>query len=277
MDFQGFAQTGVKPIILQPQGSARIGSVAIPKSANFVYATIIGPGGNGGVGQSAAPGGGGGGGGSGGVGRALIPASVFNGVLYYKVGSGGTAEASAIFMNSDISINAGALITSNQGSAGGAGAAGGGAAGATAAAGSTLWPSLGLVLVGPTAGGAGGANTGTVGATVTTNFLPTTTGGAGGGGCTAALNAAGGPVTYTSVYVYTLAGGVVLGGAGNNGWIINNTMSGFGGSGGGSNFAGVGGAGGRGAIGCGGGGGGAGTTGGAGGIGGNGQIMLWWL
>jgi hypothetical protein len=123
MDFQGFAQTGVKPIILQPQGSARIGSVAIPKSAKFVYATIIGPGGNGGVGQSAAPGGGGGGGGSGGVGRALIPASVFNGVLYYKVGSGGAAEASAIFINRDISVNAGALITSNQGSAGGAGAA----------------------------------------------------------------------------------------------------------------------------------------------------------
>lgn len=281
MDFQSFGPSGLKPVILTAVGvSTPLRSYPIPKSCRFVYALMVGAGGNGGAGFTRAAGsagGGGGGGGSGATVRSLIPASVFSGTLYYRCEPAGSTLSSGIWMTPEGSpAVASSLCSAGPGSNGGAGTgAAAGALGAAGTVGTALFPALGIAT-GGLAGVAGGAQTGAVGATSTTAILPTVMGGAGGAGCTT-TDFAGGPVTMTGVLTITLAGGLAAGGAGNNGWTVDPYMTSLGGSGGGSNNSGVAGAGGNGGVGCGGGGGGAGTTGGAGGRGGDSRIWLWFL
>lgn len=282
MDFQSFGPSGSKPIILTPAGESAslLRPITIPKSCKFVYALLIGPGGNGGAGFSrtaGTAGGGGGGGGSGGTARMLCPASIFNGQMYVRIGPS-NGVATGIWLTADAAAAAAAssLAVGGAGGVGGAGLVGaGGTAGTAGGTGSINFPAI-AIATGGAAGALGGAQTGAIGATATSAAFPTTMPGAGGAGCTT-TDFAGGPVTLTGAPIVTLAGGLAAGGKGNDGWIVGPYMQGLGGSGGGSNNSGTGGAGGAGAIGCGGGGGGAGVTGGAGGRGGDGQIMVWWL
>lgn len=282
MDFQSFEPSGLKPVILTAVGvSTPLRAYPIPKSCRFIYALMVGAGGNGGAGFTRAaggPGGGGGGGGSGATVRSLIPASVFSGTLYYRCEPAGSTLSSGIWLTPEGSpAVASSLCSAGPGSNGGAGAVGAaGALGAAGTVGTALFPALGIAT-GGLAGVAGGAQTGAVGGTSTTAILPIVMGGAGGGGIATTTNFAGGPVTMTGVLTITLAGGLAAGGNGNNGWTVGPYMTSLGGSGGGTNDTGVGGAGGNGGVGCGGGGGGAGQTGGAGGRGGDSRIWLWFL
>ena len=287
MDFGGFLTSGAKPIILGSTwvagGLGATGSVPIPKSAKFVFVTAIGSGGNGGAGfirTAGSAGGGGGGGGSGGMGQAIIPASAFpGGVLFYKVDQGGGVGVTGIYPTYESSKASNwAFLSVSSGSNGGTGTgAAAGAAGGAAAAGQVKWPAIGSSIIG-NAGIIGGVQTGAVGGTSTTSNIPVTMGGAGGAGCTT-TDFAGGPCTYATLLTYTLAGGLAGGGKGNDGWVLPQYLSSFGGSGGGSFNSGAGGAGGRGGPGCGGGGGGAGQTAGSGlgGSGGDGEIRVWFV
>jgi hypothetical protein len=282
MDFQFFTSTGSKPIILTPNTAELTGSIPVPKSAKSAYVLAIGPGGSGGNGFSRAAGsagGGGGGGGSGVISRALIPASIFNGSLFYKLQLGGLTPllgSCAVFALKTASTLGAALVWAESGVTGGNGTATAlGAGGSGGLLSELRYPGFGVRVVGAN-GGNGGAQTGAAGVAINPAFAAIVTSGAGGGGCTT-TDFAGGAVTYTTNFSITSAGGLAGGGKGNDGWVISGVSAGFGGTGGGSNNAGVGGAGGAGAPGCGGGGGGAGVTGGAGGRGGDGQIMIWWL
>jgi hypothetical protein len=290
MDFQYFAQSGLKPIVITPFGfeaSNVARPITIPKSCTFIYALLIGCGGNGGNGfgrAASANGGGGGGGGSGGTGRLFCPANIFNTQMYVRVPFGGSIGITGIWLypQSGSVATASALLQIGGAANGGNGTGtAAGAAGGSGSAGTGLYPALTLSVVGA-AGGAGGfvATTGAVGATATSAAMPITMQGAGGGGIgTSNVDIAGGAVTLTGNPIFTLPGGLAAGGAGQNGVVLSPWNQGTGGSGGGTNNAGVGGAGGIAlAPGCGGGGGGAGlTTGGAGGRGGDGQIQVWFI
>ena len=285
MDFQYFAQSGVKPIVITPFGfeaSNVARPISIPKSCQFIYALLIGCGGNGGNGFSRAAGsagGGGGGGGSGAKGQMFCPANIFNSQMYVRVAFGGSVGITGIWLypeSGSVATASGLVQIGGAANGGNGTGAAAGTGGGSGSAGGGLFPALVSTVAGG-GGSAGGVQTGAVGVAVTFAAMPTTLQGAGGAGCTT-TDFAGGAVSLTGNPIFTLPGGLAAGGKGNDGVVLSPWNQGLGGSGGGSNNAGVGGAGGSTvAPGCGGGGGGAGVTGGAGGRGADGQILVWFL
>lgn len=258
-----------------------------PRGKSMFSILMVGAGAGGGGGFSAAAStarGGGGGGGSGAITRYLAPLVDID-RLYINVPTGGlgggasTAGSNAVTGVVSLAQNlaaVNALIASAGAVATGGGAGSAAAAGAAGAAATTpgFFGQGYLGTMVSTAGNAGligGAQTGAVGAGTTWAGIPLT-GGMGGAGVTT-TDFAGGAITGAG-WAPSIAGGVAVGGRGNDGWFSRWPFGSFGGTGGGSNNASIAGAGGNGAIGCGGGGGGGGVTGGAGGNGGHGLVII---
>jgi hypothetical protein len=286
-----------------------------PRGISMVMFTTIGGGAGGGGGRGGATSStrtGGGGGGSGSIGTFLYPACFLPDVWYVhtgKGGLGGTAGSSANGGNgadadlSYVAIKPGTLTTDQQeifaisGLTTGGGGVGGNTSSGTAG-------TIGTVSVGTldaivttvlaasfgfsqwTVGSAGSIGNDTAGVNLGAGSK-LLLGGTGGGGVGAGnVQAVGGSIT-ASGSLPLLPGGVIGGGAGQQGYCfrsprqtgtIPNMLAAFrvsGGTGGGGNSAGTGGAGGKGAIGCGGGGGAGGLNlGGIGGDGGDGLVLV---
>lgn len=292
-------------------GTANWHSFVVPPQASFVGAMFIGPGsgGGGGCGGTASSARGGGGGGARGQHTCVIyparaiPKKTFIYISPGGVGGAGGTNASGTaggnttfygfqwdiaYTSSDNTY----LARGNQCIGGGGGtAAAGGAAGSSSGSGGTAghFAPHRLMLAtstGAHGGTAGGAQTGAVGGAgsiLSGNGLPMFNS-TGGGGCgISGTEFAGGvcAIINNTPYIYTHAGGVAGGGAGQPGYCLYSggnrywTAS-YGATGGGSSNSTTGGRGGDGVLpGVGGGGGGAGTTtGGAGGNGGDGYAML---
>lgn len=232
-----------------------------PQGCSFVFALLVGAGGNGADGTTTT---GGGGGGSGAVMTVLMPAFLMPNQLRIFVPAGGAGSAAAgprIIYQAKDGTGYQLFGQSNGSNASvDAGGSGGTAAG---------FSSFGAACVHQTITGQVGSNAGSNITAPNSIFL---TGGAGG----AQSSTANGNSSTTNYGYPTLLGGVGDGASGKNGVsILSNLIVSQGGSGGAGHFAGVGGNGGKGGFGSGGGGGGIGSSGGgSGGKGGDGLIVL---
>ena len=283
-------------------GSTAFQVIHLPKSGRFLYGVLVGSGGPGASGFSAASltqRGGGGGGGSAAMTVICIPLACLPNDIYVRTGSGGSGTILAITPDTSgsdtwVAFASGggpaAAAAAPSATAGGVGGTAGTISVATAGSPqySTYWPLTTPEWVVGRVGTAGGASA--VGGTPTAGLYLLNSG-AGGAGVaannTAANGGAGLPVSANSPRLWPAA---VAGGVGQAAANASNGEDGIsfsvhampimmrtGGAGGGSSGTGVGGAGGVGALGCGGGGGGAGVTGGAGGAGGFGYFQYWIL
>ena len=265
------------------------------RSMGHFMVICSGAGGGGGFSAAAASArGGGGGGGCGAVVRVTIPLILLPDILYIQVplggaggaagAVGGSATANAwVSLRPSSALNQTILARGSEGSLATGGGAGTGAAGGAGGAGSGVSSQKTFAALGQFAansgltGAAGGAQTGAVGTAVawgaTTLMLCPGAGGAGVGTANTAF--AGGAITNGGTdLVPAPAGGVVSGGAGQDGFSLWLPLAFSGGAGGASHGTVTGGKGGDAGIGCGGGGGGGGVTGGAGGRGGNGLVIV---
>ena len=287
-DVQIFRNAGIWGTWIKPRG----------KTMAYIFALSSGGGGGGGTtGAAATARGGGGGGGGGSFAATILPVDFIPDILNLWVAPGGSGGVAGVagsaggFTYVSSTGNTLGNYIENVLLASGA-PAGGGGAGTVAAAGSagTAGATVGTVghglggygvfssnAGGP--GGLGGAQTGAVGA-ATAGTTSQISGGGGGAGVTS-TDFAGGYFAPTSVTYPLLAGGLAVGGRGQDGYALSPRgifspvpMVFAPGTGGGSNNSATGGAGGNAGLGCGGGGGGAGLTGGAGGKGGDGLIVI---
>lgn len=245
-------------------------SYVVPANATFLYAFLVGRGGNGFTPTVGAAVAGGGGGGSGAITKAIIPTVLLPKIIYVKISS----QSNSGYLTS-IDTSPGYAVGTNIVSAG----IGRSATSSTAGVAGTVFTAAGtwagtLALWVSQAGVAGGAGSTTNGAAVTALATLPLTGGGGGGGSSAGT---GGNVTGAGPFP-TISGGASGANPGNGGMMLRQPFGGVGGSGGGGvNAAGTGlNFGGPGAIGCGGGGGGNATSGtpGAGGQGGPGYCLI---
>lgn len=278
----------------------------IPREANFISFTLVGPGGGGAGGVTGAittSRRGGGGGGAGATTCSIFPSKVLPSTIFLYLpggGSGGaantsgtTSQAANVLTTVPISttINvATLLVTAAAGALGnvsGAGGAGGAA--------STTTGYNGLAIGRNSIAGATGSASGTAAATTNNTLTAIVQGGCGGGSTNLGTAFAGGALTtgnVNNIFATSLttsvisAAGAINGGAGANGFdnFLNSKFNiseypfiSTCGGGGGSIDSGTGGAGGFSGLGSGGSGGGAGTTGGRGGDGGASFCLIkWW-
>lgn len=257
-----------------PQGAdvqifyAGISDWVKPQGCSFVFALLVGAGGNGAdAGFSSGSYRGGGGGGSGAVMTALIPAFLMPDQLrvFVPTGGAGTGSFNATRLIYQAKDGTGyTLLSQNNGS--NSTSSTGGNSGVAASL-----TSFGAACIAQSVSGQSGSNAGSNITAPSTTFL---TGGAGGGSTTTGS----GGTTATNFGYPTLAGGVgTTGGNGRDGVsILSNLIVSQGGSGGGGSTATVGGNGGNAGFGSGGGGGGRSDSGtyATGGKGGNGLIVL---
>lgn len=271
------------------QAAARFQRIEIPKQANFIWFTAIGPGGGGGRPTAAAATSGAGGGGSGGVVHGVFMARDLPKTLYalvYTGGLGATANGTnggsaglATWINTTPATVTQDTLLYAVGGGGGAAAGTGGSAGSAGPIANMRLASLAIWL-NATAGQAGGAGSTTNGTEINVATSCFCSAGAGGGGSS---GGAGGNQISNSVLYPTISGGANggggNGGVGASGIFLPRPFVCIGGAGGGGSTGANGGAGGSaGGYGAGGGGGGNGpTTSGNGGNGGDGLvIMRWW-
>jgi hypothetical protein len=211
-----------------------------PRATTMTYFFLLGGGGGGGGGHQKPQntnGGGGGGGGSGGITRLIMPSFFLPDSLYIQVGvgglggapstAGGAGTTSHVLFSPLAYAAQNALISSEDGAAGGGGAglvgaagSGGSGAGAPAAPVQSLLGAFAAIT--GQAGGAGGAQTGAVGTSITAWSIRPVSSGAGGAGVQA--NASlfdfdGGSITAVAAFNFpkinfpTDVGAVARGGA----------------------------------------------------------------